>query len=103
MSIAIAADKCVGCGLCTEVCPGNLLQITAGKAAIRDVRDCWGCTACVKECPQQAIYYYLAADLGGSGGRLYAENTKNEIKWQMYWPDGSFDEIVTAKGEANKY
>ncbi|WP_230578498.1 4Fe-4S binding protein [Selenomonas ruminantium] len=25
MSIAIEKDKCVGCGQCTEVCPGNLL------------------------------------------------------------------------------
>ena len=56
MSIAIEKHKCVGCGLCTEVCPGNLLQMCNGKAAIRDVRDCWGCTACVKECPQKAIY-----------------------------------------------
>lgn len=103
MSIAIEAQKCVGCGLCTEVCPGNLLQIREGKAVIRDVRDCWGCTACVKECPRKAIYYYLVADLGGSGGRLYAENTKKEIKWQITWPDGSSDEIITAKQEANQY
>ncbi len=103
MSIAIEKDKCVGCGLCTEACPGNLLKLREGKAHIRDVRDCWGCTACVKECPRQAIYYYLAADLGGSGGRLYAQNNDKEIKWQMLWLDGRSDEIVTAKQEANKY
>ena len=103
MSIAIEKEKCVGCGQCTEVCPGNLLQLRAGKAAIRDVRDCWGCTACVKECPRKAIYYSLAADLGGRGGRLYAENTEKEIRWQMKWPDGSQEEIVTVKQEANQY
>lgn len=103
MSIAVEAHKCVGCGLCTEVCPGNLLQLREGKAQIREVRDCWGCTACVKECPRQAICYYLAADLGGSGGRLYADSNEVEIKWQMHWPDGSSNEIVTARQEANKY
>ena len=103
MSIHIEKAACTGCGLCTEVCPGNLLHLQEGRAVIREVRDCWGCTACVKECPRQAISYYLAADLGGSGGRLYAENNKTEIKWRMLWQDGTSEEIVTSKGEANAY
>ena len=68
MSICIDQNKCVGCGACTEVCPGNLIfvsplkqtvepeknSVTARKVArLRDVRDCWGCTACVKACRRQ--------------------------------------------------
>ena len=55
MSIRVHEDRCIGCGRCTEACPGNLLLMQgtdAGrKAKIREVRDCWGCTACMKVCP----------------------------------------------------
>ncbi|MDD6134610.1 4Fe-4S dicluster domain-containing protein [Selenomonas caprae] len=103
MSISIEPEKCVGCGRCTEVCPGNLLEVTAGKAAIREVRDCWGCTACVKECPRDAIFYYLSADLGGAGGRLYAHDSAASLTWQLRLPDGSEQEIIVAKNKANAY
>lgn len=55
MSISIESEKCIGCGKCTEACPGNLLLLENNKAEIRDIRDCWGCTACVKTCPCDAI------------------------------------------------
>ena len=46
MSIRVHEDRCIGCGRCTEACPGNLLlmeETDAGrKAKIREVRDCWG-------------------------------------------------------------
>ncbi|WP_303298190.1 4Fe-4S dicluster domain-containing protein [Mitsuokella multacida] len=74
MSIRVHEDCCIGCGRCTEACPGNLLLMQgtdAGrKAKIREVRDCWGCTACMKVCPVSAIGYFLGADLGGSGSTM---------------------------------
>ena len=103
MSVFVEREKCVGCGRCTEVCPGNLLFLREGTARIRDVRDCWGCTACVKECPKNAIFYYLAADLGGAGGRLYAEDTPSTLNWVMKWPDGSEESILVDKKKANEY
>ena len=103
MSIFVEHEKCIGCGRCTEVCPGNLLTLSNGKARILDVRDCWGCTACVKECPKNAIFYYLAADLGGAGGRLYAEDTPSHIGWVMKWPDSSEESILVDKKKANEY
>ena len=56
MSIRLENEKCIGCGRCADVCPGNLLVIEAGRARLRDARDCWGCTACVKACPRAAIF-----------------------------------------------
>ena len=71
MSIAINKSKCVKCRRCIEVCPGNLIKADAdGKAYIKEPRDCWGCTSCVKECRAEAIDFFLGADIGGRGSTL---------------------------------
>ena len=103
MSIRLETEKCIGCGRCADVCPGNLLVIEAGRACLRDARDCWGCTACVKACPQDAICYYLAAELGGAGGRLYADDSLQQLVWRLELADGSSQRIIVNKSEANNY
>lgn len=102
MSISIEKDKCIGCGLCTEACPGNLLILKNNRAVIRDVRDCWGCTACVKACPRDAIFYYLSANLGGAGGRLYAHDSRERLVWELQI-DGKQQQITVNKNQANAY
>ena len=103
MSISIDATRCIGCGRCTEVCPGNLLQLSAGRAVIREARDCWGCTACIKSCPKAAISYYLAASLGGAGGRLYADDGPQQLIWRLELAHGSSQHIIVNKADANQY
>ena len=103
MSISIDAKRCIGCGRCTEACPGNLLQLSAGRAVIREARDCWGCTACIKSCPKAAISYYLAASLGGAGGRLYADDGPQQLIWRLELADGSSQHIIVNKADANQY
>lgn len=103
MSINIDKVKCIGCGVCTEICPGNLLLLKNEKAMIRDVRDCWGCTACVKACKVNAISYYLAADLGGAGSELLAIDKKDTLTWILKRPDESENKIVIDKNQSNNY
>lgn len=103
MSIRIDAGKCIGCGRCAAVCPGNLLRLQHGRAAIRDARDCWGCTACVKACPKDTIFFTLEASLGGAGGRLYAHDSAAKLAWELVLPDGTRQEIVVDKTQANAY
>ena len=103
MSIRIETSTCIGCGRCTDVCPGNLLFLQAGKAAIRDRRDCWGCTACAKECPKNAIFFTLEAELGGAGGRLYAQDSADTLSWVLKLADGEEQRIVVNKKQANAY
>ena len=56
MSIRITQNNCVGCGRCIEACPGNLIKKDVqGKAVIKHISDCWGCTSCLKECKTGAI------------------------------------------------
>ncbi len=49
-------NDCVGCGLCVEVCPKNLIRLRDGKPIwIKD--DCACCLGCIHRCPKQAIQY----------------------------------------------
>ena len=80
MSVRILQNKCVGCGKCLSVCPGNLLKKGEdGKVHIRNIRDCWGCTACLKECHTGAILYFLGADMGGMDSMLSVKEKGDDI------------------------
>ena len=91
-------EKCIGCGACVEVCPGNLIKLKSqlGKkklAFIKNVRDCWGCTSCIKECPKKAISFFLGADIGGKGSTMTVENSREFSVWKINKYDGSTREL----------
>lgn len=104
MSIAIDAQKCVGCGQCIEVCPGNLIERSpAGKAVIRYPRDCWGCACCVKECKALAIDFFLGADIGGRGTRLHVTQAGDLLSWTIIRASGKQQTISVNRTESNQY
>ena len=122
MSIAIDKSKCVGCGRCIEVCPGNLIKLVADekavcsrpeqngevmqslrKAVIRREKDCWGCTSCLKECKTGAIAFFLGADIGGRGSVLSVSDNGDIRTWTVTAPDKSTKTIVVNRKESNKY
>lgn len=104
MSIAINQNKCVKCKRCTEVCPGNLIKTgEAGKSYIKEPRDCWGCTSCVKECPMGAIAFFLGADIGGRGSYLTTKEEGDDRYWTITSPKGEEKVIIIHKKDANKY
>ncbi len=49
-------DTCIGCGLCEQVCPMNIIQIKAGKP-VWTKDGCACCLGCIHRCPEQAIQY----------------------------------------------
>jgi heterodisulfide reductase subunit A len=55
----VDAEKCIGCGLCTEVCGFGaiVLEEVAGKGyrAVNIPASCKGCGLCAASCPRHAI------------------------------------------------
>ncbi|MGN0445771.1 MAG: EFR1 family ferrodoxin [Acutalibacteraceae bacterium] len=47
-------DRCIGCGICTNVCPAGCIHLESGRA-IRTGENCQVCMACVHACPEAAI------------------------------------------------
>lgn len=118
MSIRISRERCVGCGRCVEACPGNLIRLECAdavfkqqphdgnvlkKAVIRRGKDCWGCTACLKECSAGAIDFFLGADIGGRGSTLSVKRQGDVRLWTVTAPDGQKKTIDVNTKESNRY
>lgn len=54
-TLVLNEEKCIGCSLCTEVCPHSVFEMKQAKARIVDFNACMECGACVNNCPSQAI------------------------------------------------
>ena len=48
--------RCIGCGMCANVCPHSVFQSEDKKVRIVDRDACMECGACAKNCPVDAIY-----------------------------------------------
>lgn len=103
MSIRINKEKCIGCGKCTQVCPGSLICIKEKKAHMKYPKDCWGCVSCVKECPVGAIEFFLGPDIGGNGSVMNVELEGDILHWNILKRDGSRTTIDVDRRNSNKY
>jgi NAD-dependent dihydropyrimidine dehydrogenase PreA subunit len=54
---------CVGCGVCVEICPPDVLRLSAaGTAYPAYARDCQACFLCVLSCPVAAVEVQVHLD-----------------------------------------
>lgn len=51
-------DDCVGCGICTKVCPAGCIHLE-NQRAVHGKEGCQACYACVHACPKLAIQFTL--------------------------------------------
>lgn len=104
MGIHIDRSKCISCGRCRDVCPGNLLRTDeTGKAGIRKPGDCWSCASCVKECPVSAISLVLGPEMDGRGAMLSVSAEGKTLSWSVTRNGTTIDTLITNAEEANKY
>ena len=56
MKITIDKNKCIGCGRCTEVCPGTFRLNSEGKSEVinNEKSDC--ALQAADQCPVEAIF-----------------------------------------------
>lgn len=54
-TLVLDESKCIGCSLCTQVCPHMVFEMQENKARIIDFNACMECGACVNNCPSRAI------------------------------------------------
>lgn len=57
VTLELDEKKCIGCGMCTEVCPHAVLNLNGAQRAEIQNRDaCMECGACSRNCPADAIW-----------------------------------------------
>ena len=51
----ISAEACIGCGICVDACPQEVLEVVGSVVEVVNEEACIGCSDCVDECPMDAI------------------------------------------------
>jgi len=50
----ILKDKCTGCGICEEACPGKCIAVGSDDIAVIEEFYCENCGICAEVCPEKA-------------------------------------------------
>lgn len=78
-TIVIDEEKCVGCGLCAQVCQQSAIEIIDGKAKVTREDYCDGIGNCLPVCPVDAISF---GETGEKLGEKLGENMSQNPKAQ---------------------
>ena len=51
----IDEDTCIGCGICVDTCPQEVLEVGDGIVQVVNEEACIACSDCLEECPMGSI------------------------------------------------
>lgn len=54
-TLKLQPARCIGCGMCTQVCPHGVFTMVGNKVELQDHDACMECGACVLNCPAAAL------------------------------------------------
>lgn len=75
-TLKLDSNKCVGCGMCTTVCPHGVFEVFTRKALVKDIDNCMECGACSINCPMEALS--VSAGVGCASAIIKGWITGNE-------------------------
>jgi len=55
VTLRVDPDKCIGCGMCLEVCPHGVLELENRRVHMVNRDACMECGACGRNCPLGAV------------------------------------------------
>ena len=56
VTLSLNEEKCIGCGMCIDVCPHAVIGMNGSdRAWIQDRDACMECGACSRNCPTEAV------------------------------------------------
>jgi MinD superfamily P-loop ATPase len=56
VTLSLNEEKCIGCGMCIDVCPHAVIGMNSSdRAWIQDRDACMECGACSRNCPTEAV------------------------------------------------
>ncbi|MBC8209263.1 MAG: 4Fe-4S binding protein [Desulfobulbaceae bacterium] len=55
VTLELDRERCIGCGLCVQVCPHGVFVLESGQAVLTARDQCMECGACARNCPAEAI------------------------------------------------
>lgn len=79
ITLTLNQKKCVGCGICNNVCPHRVFNLENRKAHIVHLDRCIECGACMANCPVGAIK--VEAGVGCATAVLASKKKKKRLPW----------------------
>ena len=93
--------QCIGCAICTHVCPeGDVLAMLGGKAVIANGHKCVGHSLCAEACPVGAIAMVMASP--SMGADLPYMTSENETSIRNLFIVGELGGLALIKNAINQ-
>ena len=58
MRIEVDLEKCIGEGICVDLCDYGVLELKDGKCRVVNIEACTGCKGCEVACEYGALHVY---------------------------------------------